>query len=41
MRVPRPATIGRATQYPAELWVSYDSALDAYHLVFTGFHSVD
>jgi hypothetical protein len=41
MQVPRPAALGRATQYPAELWVSYDIALDAYHFVFTGFQPTE
>lgn len=40
VQVPRPAALGRATHYPAELWVSYDNAMDAYHFVFTGFQPV-
>jgi hypothetical protein len=41
MQVPRPAALGRATQYPAKLWVLYDNTMDAYHFVFTGFKPIE
>jgi hypothetical protein len=40
MQMPKPATLGRATRYPAEFLVLYDHATDAYNLVFTGFASI-
>jgi hypothetical protein len=40
MQVPRPATLGRATLYPAECIVLYDQPSDAYNFVFVGFRPV-
>ena len=37
--VPRPAVLGRATQYPTECVVHYDKYADAYHIVFKGFEA--
>ena len=40
MQVPRPATLGRATRYPAECIFHYDEDSDSYQIVFTGFQPV-
>jgi hypothetical protein len=41
MQVPRPATLGRATRYPAECIVLYDKDTDAYQFVFVGFRPIE
>jgi len=39
--VPKPAVLGRATQYPTECVVAYDKDVDAYHIVFKGFEPIE
>ena len=39
--VPRPAILGRATQYPTECVVAYDKDADAFHIVFKGFEAIE
>jgi hypothetical protein len=40
MRVPRPATLGRATRYPAECVFHYENSVDSYQIVFIGFQPI-
>ena len=40
MQMPRPANLGRATQYPAECIVLYDKDTDAYQFMFVGFRPI-